>query len=1315
MRTRFLNIDYFSSPPAPPSSSPSVETLEIVELPVPTFSPPHLFTVEDYFNGLEDAPAVPLEIEKLHIETALSKFIAAVLPQVIDLDVPELEDFSAAELGTFVLGSDQIENCDGCLMGDKSTLGGEFILFEAPELDVFVGGRHPSVDGLQSLSEVSYIENNQDLPRSELKKQHLQKICESIYSEAEVSVEYDINQNIPDGHEDHGSIQMKNVSNHDLFPALEVNETNLRTFTDGYIERRFLSFLENVEILVPSNETEDFGSLKGDIFEVPMDHCLSKECLNSDMASLDSAFVLDNIIITEAGYCEEDCNAFPPAEPIIFHEPEFIGAHSSQLLESFFIMQKSCEPGISDMMIHKELNSRSFNELVVSSELALIDDSFRTLPVPILSDHDRTRSMHTILAGVLMELKERPLSTSDNIYLDWHFLDADICNCKISCHRLIVEDLDSHSTNLDMVSLDDGKPMLDFILSDDTLFKIEDHKESLDVLPESLHDSSSTCLGDKFPESGKLRPLDDDVHGKASKLFKSMSQFNDLEFFLNPGKATARERSRTAAEASNINPPIPEERVPHLGGNMSQQCLDPQLNSIPVVHKLEKASEEASYKVAKQSQYVPSATKSESTQGRKVSGPETVIVVNTQNFDKEMIVSRRSTYEKILAMEKEGTEVIERDMDLPVDVLINSAMCLAWYNCKSIRTQATTLVEASSCFRLCIDNIATQVLTLLSFTFKGCILVFEGESDFLSSVMESSDGLYAAAAGLGIDLQMFCSYSSELTDEIILSSVLHSTKECRIKCPEMPESESLGESFLTKFPSINPLTAHAILSSGGTLIDFLEWSHEHRILAVQQHHIPEESIALFSSLCKYGAREDSKSAMTDSISSVSTGADTDNRHLGLDSERKRRRYVHSPPKMEICMDDDWHFEPADNSSMKRDLPCVAMLQKDHWMPDVKDLLNELKQPISNLTDFLEQESNAATAVDFSSLPERFDTQHLRGAKEMDRTTTKGKSSLNGFFDQTQGSGMPVRKRLKKYNTSENENLHKDFKGVTIDLTCSPSPDKEVPSLTNSSRLSSWLCEEDQDFTAKPKAARKLSYHGNSMFTFPTASEINSEPDLWRSFKDHGRSSQDNHGSFDFNNNQEKVASEVRNKFLTEILVHRNAGTPVQFPMKEMPHYGAASLSVHSSQPAGSETPLSRAIHSSQPQTSSPWTIEFLNRIREKSRLRKLSFPNDASPTYPGATTDASKATKMKSPSLLDYFKYQGGRTPQKKPGPAKQKLPIRPSSASRVGASLSPIHTPIDRRAKQTLSFETNGSGSQTKLVWTDGGARPLSKKMRNF
>lgn len=56
------------------------------------------------------------------------------------------------------------------------------------------------------------------------------------------------------------------------------------------------------------------------------------------------------------------------------------------------------------------------------------------------------------------------------------------------------------------------------------------------------------------------------------------------------------------------------------------------------------------------------------------------IIVNTQNVGKEMIVSRRSSYQVILALEKRGIQVVERDLDLPVDIILSSAVCLACFH-----------------------------------------------------------------------------------------------------------------------------------------------------------------------------------------------------------------------------------------------------------------------------------------------------------------------------------------------------------------------------------------------------------------------------------------------------------------------------------------------------------------------------------------------------------------------------------------------------------------------------------------------------------
>lgn len=162
--------------------------------------------------------------------------------------------------------------------------------------------------------------------------------------------------------------------------------------------------------------------------------------------------------------------------------------------------------------------------------------------------------------------------------------------------------------------------------------------------------------------------------------------------------------------------------------NRNEQKSKELSNSFPCQEEYDIRSKEDSDEVEASSKpppipSMPSAMEADRIQQSMMSFPETVIVVNTQNLDKEMIVSRRSTYQKILAMEKKGAQVVERDSELPVDIIISSAVCLVWYDCRNIGKKATDLDEASSCLPLCIENIATNVLTLLSITFSGCILV----------------------------------------------------------------------------------------------------------------------------------------------------------------------------------------------------------------------------------------------------------------------------------------------------------------------------------------------------------------------------------------------------------------------------------------------------------------------------------------------------------------------------------------------------------------------------------------------------------------
>ncbi|RZS19085.1 hypothetical protein BHM03_00051436 [Ensete ventricosum] len=303
-------------------------------------------------------------------------------------------------------------------------------------------------------------------------------------------------------------------------------------------------------------------------------------------------------------------------------------------------------------------------------------------------------------------------------------------------------------------------------------------------------------------------------------------------------------------------------------------------------------------------------------------------------------------------MEKAGLQVVERDIDLPLDLIFTAAVCLIWYEAQNFVDKKATGVE-DSFITMFLENIATGTLMSLSYSFSACILIFEGESSFLAAIMESSDALYAAAASLDMNLQLFCSHDADSTDDIILSCIRSATRSAGDLYPAMPESESIGESFLTRFPSINPLSAHVILSSGGSLVEFLEWSNERRIQAVGKYHVPEESISLFSALCRYGEVGESKSVMTESSS-----IDSDFNSRMLSSPRKKQR--HACHTYIMPAGDSFLAEPLNQISTMEKPPAFQQYQLRNFS-NIQEKMGKIKS--NYYSDVLGKRPSGSTVID----------------------------------------------------------------------------------------------------------------------------------------------------------------------------------------------------------------------------------------------------------------------------------------------------------------------------------------------------------------
>ena len=126
--------------------------------------------------------------------------------------------------------------------------------------------------------------------------------------------------------------------------------------------------------------------------------------------------------------------------------------------------------------------------------------------------------------------------------------------------------------------------------------------------------------------------------------------------------------------------------------------------------------------------------KTDSTKLGTLSAPEVVIVVNTANHGKHMLFSRRSSYQQILALEKEGMQVVERDVDLPVDLILGAAVCVLYYDTRTFGSSELTISADTSTITNFIQDICANILMPISFCFSGCIMVIGfipvGELDF---------------------------------------------------------------------------------------------------------------------------------------------------------------------------------------------------------------------------------------------------------------------------------------------------------------------------------------------------------------------------------------------------------------------------------------------------------------------------------------------------------------------------------------------------------------------------------------------------------
>ncbi|GER50992.1 regulator of ribonuclease-like protein [Striga asiatica] len=1333
MRTRFLATDYSATA----LEGGPVDLPDFVQIPLLELSPTSYPDASAKFSpSFDEIPVfdVACEIEQLQIEDALSIFLSDVLPHFVD---------GAGLEETRIDGSDEnfTEGKDGTPCDDKGDVGLKFPRFEIPEIDItslpLKGNVHSQYERSLMFSEIANAECTMDMLDSELTLQNPSEIQQSVYSVDDVSVEYSMEQKsdmLEDADCGLGKLHSHNIQ----FPLFELDVESLDILGRIYKMDEHLSFeniekkeLEHPNVLISNNEL--LGSMEFDLIKYLLQNCAAIHCLE------DSNFPsqLDCITIIELS-CQEypklhhekqEDDVIRSMDPILFDEFLFLDSDTYYYCEVLSDSAKEIEAEKCASLFEKTMNFKSFSELIVSHELTLMDDSFKSLPVPIFSDEGNTCSLHAF-EKLFAQLDWQTWSASDGLYLDWRLLGEDDSESgKYSTCRKMFWEIDTYNIDASMITSDGGKQIFDFILSashsDKTI--VENNKNILNQSGSDVsmvHSSGEAGLtslrnhgGQKINEDTFLRPGVEEI----ARFGESMS--SDLDFFLNPlnyvkgregipahksfdANTECQVVSINDSAAANITTEVQQngnvkmyQKSPFDSASAKQDCdtkLEELLNPVPVegIYGNEVVHEEHYYRMPVQS--IPVGLESKQNLSCKPLCPKTIIIVNTRNFNEEMIISRRSTYQRILEMEQEGAQVVERDVVLPVDIIVSSAVCLSWYDCRNIGRKASASDEAFSCLPLCVESIAASILTSLSFAFSCCILIFEGDLNFLCSIMESSDELYAAGASLGVDIQLFYSYSYEMTEEIIISCINVAEGLSGDLYPRMSDSEGLAESFLTACPSINPLSAHAILSSDTILGKFLELSNEGRVLALKKYKVHDESVTLLSAICKYGEQEDSKSGLTNS-SSVSV-PDLENAEPKIVPEKKKARYTHNlydpgEPPESLFHTESLKLNPGDQLNLsKLSAPCNA------WLSGSNEIYNKLAPMDMCFDDML-----PGHCLDNDADMMKSSLQDFPLTKGINISDEREKLWMPQFDLDCPPRWSSATAAKSNFGTQSNRvtaTLQENFTGEVVDLEDTP--------------------EFKEHFTAGNSASFPFAHYVEKGYA-PRSSRINKRPLSTTDLPQFSNLIDDDSASVAWvsRDDTQTLRKGIKPYFDT---INRNSYTMMnQNELVQENIIGKIptnsykmSIQEKGAQSAGG-TPLKNALRSTPPR-GSPWTVEFLNRIREKSRLRKQSASYDlSSPPAYGSSGDISNITKRKSPSILELYKYEGGNTPQKKVEKNRLKRSSRPLNSLKnksASATSSPTWTPVDKRARRMLSFSMNGIRGQSKLVWKDNNNQTSQRRL---
>ncbi|XP_039137596.1 protein SHORTAGE IN CHIASMATA 1 homolog isoform X2 [Dioscorea cayenensis subsp. rotundata] len=1427
MRSRFLSTDFFSS-----------DDQTLAHFHPLSLSPPSLASLDhcvgpvSSFVDLDPNHGLCFDVDRFPIEDALCEFLLDVFPGFLvsgeedrcgfsvdhEIELSEKLEVWLCEKGE--AGMSLISRSDALGIGLEKRFQFEVLEVDLPLRDC-ESSRVGNEAGLRFWIpdiEIPLVMVNAGVIQAAIRITYPHGVAKSIFSVEEMPVTSNADED-PNALKDGSSLLYGMVKHPIKLPCFEVNEFDLEL-------KASLSMEETLSIMLPKfehwqgthgdelvlNAKEFLGSTNMDTLGhlsgyTPLEQCVEEEPIIFDpILDMDLLNFFGNILL------EKGPAIFPITSdgdhysnlPCSVHFQEVQILDSSHTLQIFGSLPTAKVFEMSEPMFKDDMEPlQSVYESIVSSELALVDDTFRSLPEPILCDLKLMKSLIVIIGDLLCALKPHSFTFGDGIYLDWHPLLEGTCNQEICLtHMNALEEVLSLGEVSEFQPSDGLAIPIDFDLLDDSpenLIKFQRekiHNEHQHIACEltDAKPASTQKLKDQFNRNKTKDQISKPNRDKVSLLFENMPQHSDLNYFLDVRRGTAisEDKIMKREPSSKDSPPVVIFENPSATNTSSKTNLqqwvtevhqislsDHILGLLDYIRQIyltvfeentairNKISlligsdfEHLSLSQKKLVELIRNTTASESSSDHKDETITTCVVLYAikhlayllcffgvhpahlyLNHLMKNIGSPNAALRSVKSVidnawwkvEKELTEshpslsfiegIVRSNTLQNGNKILIVADRLFWFSlnrklastkikCHEIKEgqilmsqldylndgeftlAALEALQHSHCLLISHENISTSFpfnkfsiileyggpstsskissmsptmdeLPQLHFLevkvdnqvfpmefYEGydvtlhlkSKMIFEGEISFLAAIMDSSDALYAAAASLDMNLQLFCSYTSETTDEIILSSIRNATKLNRSIYPAMPESETIGESFFTKFPSINPLSAHAILSSGGMLVEFLEWSHERRIRAIGKYHIPEHCMSLFSSVCRYGELGESKSVMTE-CSSI----DSDSSSGKFQSDRKRH-------KMAI---------DSRTCSMSFD-KCIETLNQ--------------------LTD--DSAEKAQTSHPYQ--PRYFCMSRVQG---------------NNCRVQPPMFGSLV------HDIEGHDYINENSVAEVIDQNSSFFGEQ----FSKNPEIGTFLSKQQ----ARNEAAAESSQPHRSMFgatvhpTFPTAAEINK----WDILK-------------------------VQNQDLKDKVCDRSSlGFKKDFTVEDQGHYQndnllprhvfRSSVNVNIKPPYSGSSCLN-TIHSQRADKGSNWTLELLNRVKEKRRMHQQSLQCNKSPNlisvlnnkekHPISRSPSiidsykSKASIKRSPSIIDSYRFQGSN---KAKNVAKQKCNkgtkthLFNSEEKNDALLITPTWTPVDKRARQNLSFTRNGNEKQSKLVWRSRNSPNIGYNVR--